>query len=298
MIDMREEALLLGSEQTNVGVFTPAADSSCGQGDLAALCITAGLLHHVGPHRMHVLLARALAKQGISTLRFDLSGVGDSSVRTDDLPADEVPLREINDAIDALESRGFRRFILFGVCSGALHALKAAEGSPKIAGLVLVNTGTDDSRTEVDPQPAAKMYLRHSLWKPEAWKNFFTGKVHYRALASILFSALVFKIKGKNKNLSSAEERIRATIQPYVQQGTSILMVLSDRHTQIYTLYGKILEDLQCAQFQFLVYENTDHLFTSLSLQQDLIDRVCQWSDGLARDENEVTASGLVAEIG
>ena len=295
---MNEEALLLGPQQSNVGVFTPMADNAPGHSDLAAICITAGLLHHVGPHRMHVLLARALAKKGISTLRFDLSGIGDSSVRADDLPAQEVPVREINDAIHELETRGFKRFILFGVCSGAAHAAKAAAGNPKIAGLVLVNTGTDDSNTEVDPQPAARMYLRHSLWKLDAWKNFFTGKVHYRALVSILFSALMYKLKGKNKNAAPVEERLQSRIRPFMEQGTSILMVLSDRHTQVYTLYGKALENMQCAQFKFLVYDDTDHLFTSLSLQQDLIDRICQWSGELAGAETGDTSAGLVAEAG
>ena len=293
---MREEALLLGPQQLNVGVFTSAADNADRRSNIATICITAGLLHHVGPHRVHVLLARALAKIGISTLRFDLSGIGDSSVRADDLPAQEVPVQEINDAIFELETRGFKRFILFGICSGAAQALKAAAGNPKIAGIVLVNTGSDDGNTEVDPQPAAQMYLRYSFWKLNAWKNFFTGKINYRALIITLFSALIHKLKGPDKNETSVEERLQSRIQPFMQQGTSILMVLSDRHTQIYTLYEKAFEKLQCAQFKILVYDDTDHLFTSLSLQQDLIDRICQWSGELAKEEARDTSADFMAE--
>ena len=293
---MREEALLLGPHQLNVGVFTPAADSVKGLSSIAAICITAGLLHHVGPHRMHVLLARALVKMGISTLRFDLSGIGDSSVRVDDLPAQEVPVQEINEAIYELESRGFKRFILFGFCSGAAQALKAAAGNPKIAGLILVNTGSDDSNTQVDPQPAAQMYFRYSFWKLNAWKNLFTGKVNYRALIITLFSALIHRLKGNNKNVTSVEERLQNQIQPFMQQGTSILLVLSDRHTQIYTLYEKAFEKLQCKQFKTLVYDETDHLFTSLSLQQDLIDRICQWSGELAQEKVRDTSADFITK--
>ena len=293
---MREEALLLGPHQLNVGVFTSAADNTDGRSNIATICITAGLLHHVGPHRMHVLLARALVKMGISTLRFDLSGIGDSSVRVDDLPAQEVPVQEINDAIYELETRGFKRFILFGICSGAAQALKAATGNPKIVGIVLVNTGSDDGNTEVDPQPAAQRYFRYSFWNLNAWKNFFTGKVNYRALIITLFSALIHKLKGHDKNESSVEERLQSRIQPFMQQGTSILMVLSDRHTQIYTLYEKAFEKLLCSQFKTLVYDDTDHLFTSLSLQQDLIDRICQWSGELANEEARDTSSDFMAE--
>ena len=295
---MHEEALLLGPQQSNLGVFTPAAGNADTLSSMAVICITAGLLHHVGPHRMHVLLARALAGVGVSTLRFDLSGIGDSSVRVDDLPAQEVPVQEINDSIIELEKRGFKRFILFGICSGAVQALKAAAGNPKIAGLVLVNTGSDDGNTEVNPEPAVQMYFRYSFWNLNAWKNFFTGKVNYRALIITLYSAVIYKLKGNNKNVTPVEERLKSQIQPFIEQGTSILLVLSDRHTQIYKLYKNIFEKLQCAQFKTLVYDDTDHLFTSLSIQQDLIDRICQWLGELAQDENrEASADFLVKTV-
>ncbi len=282
---MREEALLLGPNQSNVGVFTAATGNVDAQSDMAAICITAGLLHHVGPHRMHVLLARSLAEKGISTLRFDLSGIGDSATRADDLPALEVPGHEINDAINTLETRGFKRFILFGICSGAVHAARVAAGNPKIAGIILVNSGGDDGNTEVNPEVAAQFYLKSSMRNLNAWKNLFTGKINYRALITTLFSVLIHTLKGRNNNAISIEEALQGKIQPFMQQGTSILMVLSDRHAQVYALYQKAFEKFHCVQFETLIYAETDHLFTSVSLQQDLINRICQWSSKLV-DEN------------
>lgn len=279
---MREEALLIGSNHAVVGVFTPGTDNAGGASNTAALCITAGLLHHVGPHRMHVLLARALAKEGISTLRFDLSGIGDSAIRTDDLIANEVPVQEINDAMKMLETRGFTRFILFGICSGAMRAAKAASGNPKVAGIVLVNTGGDDGSAEVDTSPAAQIYLKKSLWNLSAWKNLVTGKVKYRELFYVLSSALIKKLKPTSKTSTSIEDLIRNKVEHFSHQGTSILSVLSDRHAQVYDLYQKAYESLRSDQYEILVYPNTDHLFTSLKLQQDLIDKICRWSAELA----------------
>jgi len=293
---MREEALLIGSDHEVVGVFTPALDKLGGCSDMAAICITAGLLHHVGPHRLHVLLARALAKQGISTLRFDLSGIGDSATRTDDLIANEVPVQEINDAIKMLETRGFTRFILFGVCSGAMWAAKTALGNPKIAGVILVNTGGNDGSAEIDPGPAAQFYLRKSLWNLSAWKNMFTGKVKYRALFYILWSALIKKFKAVNKSSTSVEDLLRSKLQPFARQGTAILSVMSDRHAQFYELHKPVYDNLHSAQFKTLVYPDTDHLFTSLSEQQDLINGICQWSAELAA-ANAETGSDLDAEL-
>lgn len=276
---MQEQALLLGRYQSISGVFTPASNSIESHASTALICLTAGLIHHVGPHRLHVLLARSLAEQGISTLRFDFSGIGDSTVRSDDIPAQDIPVVEINEAITELEKRGYTRFILFGICSGAVQAAKAANDNPKVAGLILVNTGSDPSNTEASPEAAIQYYLKRSLWNPQAWKNLFTGRVKYRELFSTMFQAMLYKVKGKDKNQPAMVDNLKHGIQPFIEQGTSILMVLSDRHAQFYDLYRNTIDSLQGAYFKISVHAEADHLFTSLSAQQDLIKEVCQWSD-------------------
>jgi hypothetical protein len=85
---------------------------------IAVLLPNTGLEHRVGPNRLHVYLARALADAGFPTLRLDLSGMGDS---TSSDTAD--PLRDLGAAMDALESHGIaRRFAALGLCSGAHDA--------------------------------------------------------------------------------------------------------------------------------------------------------------------------------
>jgi pimeloyl-ACP methyl ester carboxylesterase len=282
---MQDEALLLGPQQSNVAVFTPAELAIDTRANTAVLCLTAGLLHHVGPHRLHVLLARALAKQGFATLRFDFSGIGDSATRADDVPAQDIPVTEIGEAITELETRGFTRFILFGICSGAVQAAKAAEGNPKISGLVLLNTGDDDgsaSSSKASVNVAADYYLKRSLWNPQAWKNLFTGKVKYRDLFVTLFSVLIRKvtaqITGKGKTVATVEQGLQQGVQPFIEQGTSILAVLSDRHAQFYALHREAFDELEGPLCKTLVFPETDHLFSSLSAQKDLIDQVCQWA--------------------
>jgi hypothetical protein len=41
-----------------------------------------GANHRIGPRRINVKLARVLAARGVSSLRFDLGGVGDSETPT------------------------------------------------------------------------------------------------------------------------------------------------------------------------------------------------------------------------
>ncbi|KAB8057318.1 hydrolase 1, exosortase A system-associated, partial [Janthinobacterium violaceinigrum] len=57
-----------------VGILSlPAAP-----GPRGVLIVTGGPQYRVGSHRQFVLLARALAAQGVPVLRFDLRGMGDS----------------------------------------------------------------------------------------------------------------------------------------------------------------------------------------------------------------------------
>ena len=145
----------------------------------------------------------------------------------------------------------------------------------------MVNTGSDDGNTEAEtnPQAAAQFYLKRSLWNLQAWKNLFTGKVKYRDLFTTLFLALLHKLKGKGKGKLSIEEGFKQGMQPFIDQGSSVLMVLSDRHAQYYKLHQKAFDVLKCEQFKTLVYAETDHLFTSLVVQQDLIEQICTWAD-------------------
>ena len=71
-----ESACAFGDQHQLIGVHTEPTGHY--QGQPCAVFITAGLLHHVGPNRLHVELARQLARQGAPGLRFDLSGTGDS----------------------------------------------------------------------------------------------------------------------------------------------------------------------------------------------------------------------------
>ena len=93
-----------------------------------AFLLNAGLIHHVGPGRLWVELARDFAARGIASVRFDLRGVGDSD-------GAEAPIRhayppealgDVAAAIAHYCPGGARDAYLVGLCSGAYHAAEAA----------------------------------------------------------------------------------------------------------------------------------------------------------------------------
>jgi pimeloyl-ACP methyl ester carboxylesterase len=136
--ELVEEVVICGDSRHLAGVYTPP--SKPGKCEICVLYITAGLLHHVGPTRLHVDISRALSDQHIAGLRFDLSGIGDSESNSLGGYFKERSIVEIKSAMDFLEKKyAHKRFVLLGLCSGADDALATAQKDERVAGVVLLN---------------------------------------------------------------------------------------------------------------------------------------------------------------
>ncbi len=133
---MTERALTFGSDGRLVGVLTePDATVAKAKGAPAVLLWNVGVNHHVGPHRSYVDLARGLAADGITSLRFDLSGLGDSSVRRDAVPEAKRAFDDLTEAAALLEKRtGIRALLPVGFCSSIDSAHAFALKDPRVVG--------------------------------------------------------------------------------------------------------------------------------------------------------------------
>lgn len=288
---MIEEALQLGPYRSLVGIYTPP--SSGQKTDFVAIILNAGLIHHAGPHRLHVTLARALAARGIGSLRADLSGIGDSSARPDNLPAQELAVREPREIMDDLAKRGHRHFVLFGICSGARQALRAAVVDPRVKGVVMVNPGTATGDAESTLRVAAQFYLRRSLRNVRAWFNFISGRVNYRRLFQSLMAMLRRRARGdvdydRDHDKGTAIDTARRQLEPLLARGTRVLIVFSDRDAQFVRLMDGWIQRLQIdGQCQVEVHPEADHLFASLAETEALVDLVCRWAGSLPRTSAE-----------
>ena len=140
--------------------------------DTGVVIVVGGPQYRVGSHRQFTLLARRLARAGVSTLRFDYRGMGDSTGEPrgyEDIAAD------IRCAIDAFVTKvpGLQRVVLWGLCDGASAACFYAPTDPRVKGLVLANPWIRTEQTEA--QAYLKQYYVRRVFDRDFWRKLSRG---------------------------------------------------------------------------------------------------------------------------
>ena len=134
-----EEFVTLGRNRM-VGVLTSPPGPA---GDGVYVLVNSGSDPHIGPGRAWVELARRLAADGVTTLRVDFRGWGESPDGPTSTPGgpgrpyDQHTEDDTVDLIEALHARG-KRVVLGGLCAGAWIALATAR-RVDFAGCVVLN---------------------------------------------------------------------------------------------------------------------------------------------------------------
>jgi hypothetical protein len=170
---VKETALNFGPGGRLVGVLTrPGESESVVEGRPVVIFLNAGILHHVGPNRIHVRLARRLAEVGTTSLRLDFPGVGDSGTLGTGLSLVEEAQESVTQALSYLVEHGVaNRFIMFGLCSGADAAFRIASVDPRVVGLVLVDP------THLFPTRRTwALRLARAAVRPGPWLRLLTGR--------------------------------------------------------------------------------------------------------------------------
>jgi pimeloyl-ACP methyl ester carboxylesterase len=137
---LTEEPLQFGQGGRLFGILTlPSMPPRNAQELPVFVILSAGLLHRVGPYRLHVRLGRELAQMGFSSLRVDLAGTGDSPPRPG-LTYQQSVAADFEEILGVLESRlGRLPLVLAGLCSGADNAMRLTLKEPRVVGMVLLD---------------------------------------------------------------------------------------------------------------------------------------------------------------
>lgn len=148
------------------------------------LIIVGGPQYRAGSHRQFVLLARHLAACGYPSMRFDYTGMGDSTGDPHDF------LNVENDVSAALQIfmrqvPGLKKVALWGLCDGATAALLCLRhlDASQIAGVCLLNPWV---RSEVSlARTHVKHYYLNRLRDRDFWLKLLSGKVASAAMVGL-----------------------------------------------------------------------------------------------------------------
>lgn len=135
---MNEQTLTLGPGGYLVATLTLPGGAMAGQVRCIALLTNSGVISRAGPHRINVHMARRLAARGIASIRFDLSGLGDSRRAPGVRPQMEQWVADSRVVMDFAAQRfGCNSFFMVGFCSGAEVAYRLGLEDERLRGMLL-----------------------------------------------------------------------------------------------------------------------------------------------------------------
>ena len=237
----------------------------------AVILLNAGLVHRIGPYRMHTVLARRLAERGFLAFRFDLSGLGDSHARTDNRSYRERTLEEVAAAMDTLtQHHGVRRFVVAGLCSGAMNAHGIAAADERVAGMILL---------DAYGYPTARFLFKR--YASNAMRS-----LHPRKLITHLRSLLQPDparggVEGIDYLDFPPRQEIEADLSKLAARGTRMLFIYTGGVGGYYNYAGQLRDNFRsvdfgdCLQLDYL--PAVDHTFTLLKDRHALMARIEGW---------------------
>lgn len=273
-----ERVVALAPDQSLVGVWTDA-ERDRSSDKPAVIFLNAGVIHRVGPHRLHVVLARTLARRGFCALRFDLSGIGDSRPMPGDRTFRESAVADTRTVMDQLAKEGdAERFVLFGLCSGADNALATAAVDRRVAAIVIV-----------DPPAYA---TRRSRVRALADRSRRIGGV---AVIEGVARAAVRRARARLRRafgegagaegepaqgrVAPPREEYRALLRDLTARGVRVFCIYSAARATLYNAEGQLFEafpELR-GKVDVAYFAEANHVFTERAMQTALIDTVVRW---------------------
>jgi hypothetical protein len=280
-VGVTERPLLFGDAGTLLGIVSEPAGGVRPQMPLVIL-LNAGLIHRVGPNRLHVLLARRLATRGVAAFRVDLSGRGDSDVRRDELSFMASGVAEVRAAMDRLQQLyGTKRFVLMGICSGADTSGAAACVDARVAGLVVIEGAAYPTKRSMRRYYARRIFRAETLLNTIRGRNAI-GQWLRRRRAQAPAASPAAAMIAVAPAASGGLQQVAAALQMLVDRGVEIMAVFTGS-SAVYNYAGQIRDAFPGVRFGDRLREDyypaADHTFTRLPEQARLIEAVAGWME-------------------
>lgn len=292
---MSEQTLVFGPQHHLVGTVSLPDRRHSQAPALMVLLTNAGVIPRVGPHRINVRLARALARLGVPSLRFDLSGLGDSKRPSSTLTAAAQFVADTRAAMDLAQARyGCDEFAMIGFCSGADIAHLTALEDPRLRAAVLFDPYVYPTRQAI-LRGVAHRLRRHGVPAVAAKLWRYAKRCLVRSAGAPAAPAGAVEgpaIFGRSRVPPRDEYGRR--IRQLVDQGVHLHFIYSGGEPDWYNYEAQFRDMFGRYGFvdrvAYTYLSHADHTLTQPHAQQALIATAVQWL------ENEVLPRRALAD--
>ena len=270
---MTEQAVLF-SAQSLVGVLTKADEEEHTRRPIVVI-LNAGMVHRVGPNRLHVRLARELARRGFASLRFDLSGIGDSPARVDGASLHDAAICDVRDALGFIANeREGSTFVLVGLCSGADLAFRAALADERVVGGVLI-----DGFPYHTFRSRLHRRARHYAWQLRGrnWRALLGSHSPVWRRLRRSPKPVLPPVANRQRDVPSKDEA-EAGLHALTERGVRLLVASTpDRDYSYPRHFAETFPSVRSDLVQVTFFPDADHTFTLHANQDLLIRTITQW---------------------
>lgn len=242
------------------------------------LILNSGVMHHIGTCRISVKLARALAIAGYASMRFDYSGIGDSEQRRGGLSFLESAPTESAEVMDFIQKRrGIKKFIIYGLCSGADAAYETARVDKRVVGICQIDGYCYKTWS---------WYLLHykkRILKLNVWLNFIKRKLMNQPNSHISIDDIDSEYIEKASYIREFPVRSEYAngLRTLVNNSVKIFCIFTDGQSHIINHASQYKESLKEVAFKNYLrvdyIPEAEHIITEPDCQKDIVQRIVQW---------------------
>lgn len=276
---MKERAFRFGEQGNLIGVLAEP-DAGAPRGRPVALLFNVGLNHRVGPYRLNVDLARDLARRGFASLRFDLSGQGDSEPRRGTEDGQARGVSDLHDAMAFVErKRGATCFALVALCSGVDPAHAAAVSDPRIVAAAFIDGYAYPTPRSLARARWERLYRRISPRRLQTWlqRKLATAAGKRRPSETGAAPPEIFK------RVYPPAAEFRADLEAMVARRVRLLFAFT-WGAAIYNYerqFGDMIGVAEAPSGVEVEYWRTaDHIFTAVADRARVVGRIGSWMEG------------------
>ena len=281
---MNEIVYNFGQENVLCGTLTSPEHKNNSDSLPCFILLNAGLVNQAGPFRLHAELSRELAKHNFHTLRFDLSGIGDSLKHRDSRPHDEQIAGDIANALDLVTDKtGIEKFVLMGICTGADNTHKATLADSRVIGAIMIDGYV---------YKTLGYHFRHLC------PRIFNPSIGYQWLKRLLTPTS--STKSDHSVTSNLEQKlvtekevyywelppkqaVLADLKNFIERQVNQVYIFTDNWSWSFNHKNQFHEMYKQVDFKELAtcvyFDQADHIYTLVRDREKLINTVCDWAD-------------------